>query len=136
MARDACARYRPAAWLILVLVAAVASIASDCPGKQTNPDTLTPTISVTPAGPIGLPIGQNVQLTVLLTNAGTATTTFTSSSPSVASVDANTGLVRCLAAGPAIITARAVGTNNGVAINLAQGVTITCSGTIGPTASG
>lgn len=136
MTLHASAQYRPAALLTLVLVAAVASIASDCPGKQTTPDTLTPTISVTPAGPIGLPIGGTVQLVVILTNAGSSTTTFTSSSPAVASVDANTGLVRCLAAGPAIITARAVGTNNGVAINVAQGVTITCSGTTGPTAPG
>ena len=131
MARHGNPRYRPI--LLLAVVVAVGAGASSCDSCQDRqvmtPDPPSPTISVTPAGPVALPVGQTVQLVASLTNAGSSTTAFTSSNTSVATVDVNTGLVRCVAVGTAIVTARATGTNAGVAINVSQAVTINCSGT-------
>jgi len=121
-----------------VLAAAVALSASNCQRKGTPTNDGPPvSLSVTPAGPITLNVGQTAQIAASTTNFAPPgpSVTYSSSTPSVATVSA-TGLVTCAGAGTTTITVRAAGVDSsGATHTLDSAIQVICSGTA-PTPSG
>lgn len=101
-----------------------------CGEKTTMPPTqIPPTMAVTPAGPITLRVQQTVAVVASTTGITGPVVTFTSSNPSVATVNGTSGVVACVAPGTTTITVRATGTDNlGAAVSLSAAVQVQCEG--------
>lgn len=112
------------AWRVCVITLFGALAIASCESRTTNPFADNPlTLAVTPAGPVTLnAIGQT--LTIVASTSGgdgsAAVVTYTSSSPSVASVNGTTGVVTAKGPGTAtiIITAAQVGKTVSAAVQV------------------
>jgi len=82
--------------------------------ETTNPplQVITPTMTISPAGPLSLVLGQTVTIVASTTGLFNGVITYTSSDPAAATVNATTGVVTGGAGGSTTITIRATGTDN------------------------
>ena len=101
--------------------------AAGCDGKNPTapiPPAPIPTISITPTELLQLEVGQQVKVSAVASGMTTNRVTYSSSVPTVATVDSDTGDVRCVGAGMTTILAISVEQPS-----LRVGVILTCVGT-------
>src|SRR5688572_25120174 len=91
---------------------ALASALGACDSGLIVPPAPPTTITIAPSGTVPLTVGQTVTLTATVQNNLNTAVSFLSGTPAVASVDANTGVVRALAPGGSTITATSVADPN------------------------